>query len=344
MALLRVTGTIDLSQFWPKGTSDADTTKIIVDVPQDAFQVRLPGSAAFVATHVFDNATVVGATRKRAVTNGRITVRLQGIDAPELHYRPAAIPRKLKPTDQQRAAFKAVNKEYRQRLGETSTVALADSLRSGWNDGSDPVLPCSLLTQVDVPGDVFDTYGRFVGDIAVDVDNQQRNVNQWLVSEGWAVPTFYTSMTAEEINTLRAAWAMGRKKPKRVGKSLTRTIGAFDATLRYRGKGVALDPANDAGKLILPKLFRRQCTFFAYRKAKVVPPGFRRYLESAKDGFYLTDNFLENGVHSAELQLLHEHVDSDNRFDLNPDDLVFREKASKLVGPDNQPILGWDVA
>jgi len=344
MALLRVTGTIDVSQFWPKGSSDADTTKIIVDVSQDAFQVRLPGSAAFAVTHVFDNATVVGTARKQAVANGRITVRLQGIDAPELHYRPAAIPRKLKPTDQQRAAFKAVNKEYRQRLGETSTIALANSLQSGSNDGNGSVLACNLLTQVDLPGDVFDTYGRFVGDVEVDIDNQQRNVNRWLVAEGWAVPTFYTSMTADEINTLRAAWAVGGKKPKRVGKSLARTIGTFDATLRFRGKGAEPDPANDAGKLILPKLFRRQCTFFAYRKAKLVPPGFRRYLESAKDGFFLTDDFLENGVHSAELQLLHEHVDSDNRFDLDPDDLVFREKASRLVGPNNQPILGWDVA
>ena len=30
MGLLRVRGTIDVGQFWPKGTSDADTAVILV--------------------------------------------------------------------------------------------------------------------------------------------------------------------------------------------------------------------------------------------------------------------------------------------------------------------------
>jgi hypothetical protein len=43
-------------------------------------------------------------------------------------------------------------------------------------------------------------YGRLVGDIIMSEDD--RNINQWLAGEGWAFPTFYNSMTGEEITIL----------------------------------------------------------------------------------------------------------------------------------------------
>src|SRR5215471_12086051 len=42
-------------------------------------------------THVFDHAVVKGQTSKPAIKNGHITIRLQGIDATELHYQPSAL-------------------------------------------------------------------------------------------------------------------------------------------------------------------------------------------------------------------------------------------------------------
>ena len=35
--LLRVEGSVDLSQFWPDGDSDADTTKVLVQVDAGSF-------------------------------------------------------------------------------------------------------------------------------------------------------------------------------------------------------------------------------------------------------------------------------------------------------------------
>src|SRR5262245_6346608 len=119
--LLEVTGTIDLNQFWPMGTSDADTTKILVQVGQDAFRFRAFPTAPWKVTHVFDDAIVVGQSEKPAIdTRGRVTVRLQGIDAPELHYRPLAALRRNDQTDEQHELYLKWNLEYRQRLGETA--------------------------------------------------------------------------------------------------------------------------------------------------------------------------------------------------------------------------------
>src|SRR5262249_8124173 len=102
MGRLRVTGTIDVGQFWPGGESDADTTKVLVSV-SDGFEYHGDPAHAFRPTHAFDGAEVHGKIRKTVLDNkGRVTIRLQGIDAPELHYQPQ-LPRSPKPTDAQHA-------------------------------------------------------------------------------------------------------------------------------------------------------------------------------------------------------------------------------------------------
>ena len=124
MGLLRVTGTIDLSQFWPAGDLDADTTKVLVGVKADSFTYQATPNGPFKETTVFRNATVVGRVRKAPIdAKGRITIRLERIDAPELHYQPT-LSSKPQPTKQQRDALKAANRDCRQRFGETSTIAL----------------------------------------------------------------------------------------------------------------------------------------------------------------------------------------------------------------------------
>ena len=89
--LLEVRGTIDLGQFWPSGRSDADTTTVVLKLAPDAIRFRKSDAAPFRATHVFDDAIVKGRQRKPAIKNGHVTIRLQGIDAPELHFQPTAL-------------------------------------------------------------------------------------------------------------------------------------------------------------------------------------------------------------------------------------------------------------
>jgi hypothetical protein len=57
--LLRISGTIDLSQFWPNGSSDTDTAEVVVNV--DGFEFSPDGSPqAFRGTRVFDEAYLAG--------------------------------------------------------------------------------------------------------------------------------------------------------------------------------------------------------------------------------------------------------------------------------------------
>jgi endonuclease YncB( thermonuclease family) len=335
MGLLKVRGTIDVGQFWPGGESDADTAKVIVKTTPDAFQFQPHPGAPLAVTHAFRGAKVKGRMTKDAIDGkGRITIRLQGIDAPELHYRPSPLPKQATPD--QRSRFKAVNRQYRQHLGETAAVELGSLVKQAGTAN----VPCFVTTIVDKPSDVFDVYGRFVGDIAVTIGGSDVNVNRWLVEQGWAFPAFYNSMTAEEIGQFLAAAKKGRTK-KRIWQHLQKKVGQLDVGLVYRRKGATPAPAADKGPLLFPKLFRRLCTWTAYRKAGYVKGNFAHYLTDQPDPLFLTKDFLEQGPHAATERKLNEFLKSDDEFTLQPEQMVFKEQPSKLVGPDGKAVTGW---
>lgn len=336
MGLLEVTGSIDAGQFWPQGESDADTTKVIVQTGPNAFRFQPHPGAPFAVTHVFEGAKVIGATTKAPLDGkGRITIRLQGIDAPELHYSPARPGRAGGITESQRKKFNRYNKRYRQHFGESATVALFCLLSRG--RGS---LQCRVTTLVEHPNDVFDTYGRFIGDILVRIHGGSQNANVWLVEQGWAFPAFYSTMTFTEINTFIAAAKMGRTRG-RIWKNLHRKISPFDPSLQYRRAGAQPNPATDVGPVNFPKLFRRQCTWWVYKRSGITTKNFRRYLASKPDPLFLTKDFLANGVHSSTQQFLHEYVDADGNFSLRPEQMVFKEKPSTLVDANGKKITSW---
>ena len=209
--LLEVNGTIEVIQFWPEGRSDADTAKIVVTIAPDSVRFRENKARPFRVTHFLDGATVgipVNGKRKPAVNaKGQLTIRLQGIDAPELHFQPSALEASEFPGLDQ-AGFAAVKKQYhdakvvhpyRQLLGATTTKALHDFLASAGSS----TLPCRVFTQVDLPNEVFDKYGRMVADIEVTIGGNTVSINEWAVQTGSAFPAFYSSMSDTEITTLR---------------------------------------------------------------------------------------------------------------------------------------------
>ena len=338
MGLLQVTGKIDLKQFWPNGESDADTTKVIVEIEKDAFKFQPSPDQPFTVTQVFEDAKVIGASAKQAIDKkGRISVRLQGIDAPELHYSPTPISRKKKVTEEQRNRFKELNEDYRQYLGETATVELHNFLSQSGNDS----IPCLVTSVVSEPNEVFDTYARFVGDLVVQIDGNEVNVNRWLLQEGWAFPTFYSSMASEEIQGFINASKQGREKKKSAWSQLQDNIGKLNQKLIYRGKGASPDPAKDRGPLILPKLFRRLCTWTIYRKVGIETSTFQRYLADGRDACFLTEEFLEQGSTASTTYFLNEFIKTKGKIDFQPEDLVFSEKPSKLVDSDGKIITDW---
>jgi len=147
--LLTVAGAISLQQLWPRGSSDADTTKVLVHVDDGAFRFcPRPGAEARV-THAFDGARVRGrATHPVLDGNGRVTIRLQAIDAPELHYEPQpARARHRGESDPAYEAFLKLQQEYRQPWGEAAAARLGAFLAKGKKDP----LPCTVQTRVEEP-------------------------------------------------------------------------------------------------------------------------------------------------------------------------------------------------
>lgn len=343
VGLLEVEGTIEVSQFWPEGRSDADTTKVAVNVAPGAIRFRKNESSPFQQTHVFDDAKVKGRTNTAPIKNGKLTIRLQGIDAPELHYQPSPLsPAEKKGLpDAKRQAYHDVTHSYRQFLGATSTKALHDFL-AGTGEAT---LACRVFTHVDAPNEVFDTYGRLVGDIEVTIANETVDINHWLVAQGLAYPTFYSSMNDDEIKAFLALTKTARAKKLPVWKNLAKTIPAFDFELREPKANETGVLATDKGPVILPKLFRRQTNWSARKKAKVTSQTFQAFLAAGSGGkpdtCYEIDDFLANGVHSATPRNFADFVVGGKTIKFQPDGLVFREAPSTLVGADGKAIAGF---
>lgn len=346
MGTLRIKGTIDINQFWPNGASDADTTKIKLLVHENSFAYKDDNERSFKPTKVFSDAISKGhGSRPVIKTSTRdgsktITVRLQGVDAPELHYKAAPLKSANDISDAERKKFNGINKERRQPFAESSTVALAKFLTPFTNASG--LLPAVFESQVDKPFEVIDTYGRFIGNIKVDGN---RDINVWVVENGWGHPGFYTSMTVEEINTFLDAWKKGKRKQNRPSTEISKDVNNFDWDLLYR-KSPANDEFNigdDRGKVLMPKIFRRQVSWMVAKKAGVISRtmNFNTFLKKTPDQLVLLNDFLENGVNSSLVLPLHNFVTNENKFTKSPEELVFKEKPGTLVNSRGQKIISW---
>jgi hypothetical protein len=195
---------------------------------------------------------------------------------------------------------------------------------------------------VDHPFEVVDTYGRFIGDIRV---GQGLDINVWLVENGWAVPTFYTSMTANEIQTFLTAWKKGKTKSGRTSKSILKDAGVFDWNMLYLKPPVqgSFHIGDDKGLALMPKIFRRQVSWMVQKKAKVIPAGmsFHSYLKKAPDQLVLLNDFLANGITSATIVNLHDFISADNKVLKNPEEMVFNEKPGTLVNAKGKKVTNW---
>lgn len=336
MGLVVVEGTIDITQFWPGGESDGDTTKVLVGRVAYAADED-PGSAK--TTRIFEGAKVRGKGTKEAIDKkGRITVRWQATDTTELHYRALAEVKKGDPdAEAKRAAFKAVSKNFRQRLAETATVRLHEKLQS--LAGGADVIPCRVTTFVAAPNEVFDTYGRFIGDIIVGSGTgAEVNLNRWMLENGWAFPTFYASMRDTEIEACLAA--VKQAKGKGLWRHYSQDVGTFDWDLVY--DKLPFDAKADAGPVVMPKVYRRSVAYHTNKKAKLITGRFESYL-AAKDPpetYMRTDDFLSDGITAAPHRPFSE-LFKNGKFAAKPQDLVFSESPSQLVDANGKKITAW---
>lgn len=141
-----------------------------------------------------------------------------------------------------------------------------------------------VVTQVDKPNEVFDTYGRLVGDIELAMNGSPLNLNHWLVEQGWAFPTYYSSMTNDEIVAVDTLAKAARSKKRGVWKFLSKTVGSFDFMLRDPKKNETSVLATDKGPVLFPKLYRRFTNWSARDKAKLTKQTFQAFLAAGSGG------------------------------------------------------------
>ena len=337
--LLVANGTIDIGQFWPDGVSDADTAKILVTMAGASaftFQPATGGPAkptnAFVGAFMKGSDSIDPKTGKPRHpkfvinTKSQITVRFQGIDAPELHFKPPH-----------------GHVDLRQHFGESSTIALSAFLKT---IGPGP-LPCRVITRVNKPNDVFDIYGRFIGDVLVKQGTKEININHWLVQHGWAFPSFYDSMMEQEIRDLIALTDEARKKGLNIWAktAYTTDLGHIDRTLATRPVHSA--PAPDKGHVIIPKFYRRQYTWAVdVDRGASTAKNLKQFLlvPSNKDKFMMTDAFLKSLAGSSPkppMIKLGAAIDDANHIIHAPGDFVIREAGSTLVHDNDIPVTAW---
>ena len=313
---LRVTGVLDLTQFWPDGESDADTAK--VSVQSIEFSPDPASHLPFQPITIFKDAFITGGAGKPepVIKNGRITARFQGIDANELHFA-ALLPKK---------GLKNNGTRYRQYFGETATVKLHDVLFGLQKKNS---LPCEVDSVVDHPNDVFDKYGRMIGDIIVTVRNGI-NLNHWLAENGWALPTYYNSMSAKEIKTIAGLADKARKAKAGGWAKYSNNVVKPDLSLEYR-KGGPVNAKADVGSAVMPKLFRRQVRYSVEYNNGLFPGTFPDYVAKSTDQWVETKKFLQNTSVKPAHTSLGDVVSRQGKFGVLPGDIVFFEDTSTLV-------------
>src|SRR5499433_2316614 len=217
--LLRVSGTIDLSQFWPNGKSDADTATVVANV--NGFEFSLDGSFQRLRrTRVFEGAQIAG--KNVIKTDRKVTIRIQGIDAPELHCPPGV---RKPPGFPKKKPLKGNGGFFRQLQGETATAGLAGEV---FVKDQPKVIPCEVTTRINLPNNAFDMFGRLIGDISFRNGGKIVSIAHLAAQHGWALPAYYNSMNPDEIVALHILFEQARTKRRGIWPRIDKIVSQFN--------------------------------------------------------------------------------------------------------------------
>ncbi len=322
---------LKLAQFTT--TSDADSFR--VDVSQAAFEFAASATSAPVAVSLYAGAHIKGTDSSPCIDKGVIRVRLQGVDAPELSFPPMFERYEVRKnySAEQRDEFARFNEKGQQPLADAARKALHAELvqRSG------AVADVVVTSRVNLPGDVFDTYGRFIGEVTVTQGAPPLNVNLWLIEQGWGFPAYYESMDAGEIQAIDTLTATARAAGRNVWGIFRKEIPPMTVNRRY---SPAASAAAHAPALTLPKLFRRQAVWWAGAQAGLWDVGLREYLVTKGEELLLKSEYLKWG-RGAPRHKMSEFISEAGVLTVEPESMVFLEKSAILLNANGKEILSW---
>ncbi|MCX5608308.1 MULTISPECIES: thermonuclease family protein [unclassified Streptomyces] len=294
MSMLLIKGTFRVP---PKSKPDGDTVPFIPD-------------------NVADWKLVPGCKQIVPAADGRVSVRLESVDALETHYEGAYGPEQHQPLD---LAHRAAN-ELLAWVGfasvdrhEDETVATIPESVPGFilTGGSDIYGRCVALVGRGTPP-AASGY-----EIRVDQELLKKTANFHLISLGLVYPTFYSAFPRElrEFLTTETQKARAAKKG----------VWADDVDVTMKGAKITGMPSITAadGAVILPKLFRRLKEYLDLKPYEPLLNCFPSYLAGAGDRFRITSEPEEKvGLHRV-VEVINGHT---VRMTRQPEELVFDEK------------------
>lgn len=269
-----------------------------------------------------------------------LAIRLQGCDASELHYR--AIQNDVKLDEQQQKKFNEESKiNYRQKWSGISTNELFTMLRDYFHEeGNKTFVNVYMLSMVDKPSDLFDKFGRAIGDVYI--SDSDRNINQWLVKNGWAFHDFYNSMSKLEIQELKTIGTQAFDQSSGImeNNSYSKELVPFDSTLIFDHNHPEIDLTQDKGKINLPKFFRKQVDYEILKKCGMSYTTLKNFISSMNRRCYKTEEVLRDDIHAQSYSLSDFMLENDS-ITVKPGDLINIESPSQLLDETGRP-LGRD--
>jgi endonuclease YncB( thermonuclease family) len=273
-------------------------------------------SVRFIADHPEHYAQLKNAHRIRPSADGSVLLRLEGVDAPELHYGAAAQPLGREARDQLLAWIGFTELEYAPPTATRVTAATSDAIpavvfsqAAEFHGRPVAYLVTTIGEEEHLPPD-----GEWV---LVDRAVLDHTFNTLLLQEGVAYPIVHASTPVAHRGHLRTLAAEARKTDA--------GVWADDTTAEFDLEGQA--SIGPEGQLILPRLFRRATDYL-----QAVAGGFHGNLADWLVAVSTSRSRDENDrvivcggieLHLSDLLL---QANDTVRFQADPLDVVFVER------------------
>jgi endonuclease YncB( thermonuclease family) len=354
--IIKISGKIYFGQFFGEkveidgrsvwGGSDADTCKLTLNSNPIKFQSS-PDSSWQDDIKLFDNAfSYDEETGKRIkiisadIDNSKIIkIRLQGLDAPELHYRASKGTNFL--YDDKLPLFNSLKEVFdlRQVFGAKAASKLVGFLKD--YSANEKFVNAYAVSSIDEPSQLIDKFGRAICDVYVynEDENISININQWLVREGWAFPDFYDSMSNDEITTLRKLGNDARNQKAGMRNFLSNNLLDLDYNMLLDKENSKQIIDNENGELNLPKFFRKQVDWKILGNSGSKFKNLKKFISDRKTICYKVDEFIEKR-NNAKIYQLSDFIGEDGVISVGPGDLVNIEGESVLETPNI--ITNWN--
>jgi endonuclease YncB( thermonuclease family) len=324
---------VDGKTIW--GVSDAGTIKVTLNPNSIRFKeskdtpwqenLRMYDNAYYYDEETGKRVKIIGVDLE---DKPFIKTRLQGIDAPELHY--MANKGNVFLYENQFSLFNSLKEafDFRQTFGAKAASKLIGFLKD--YSANEKYINAYAISTINTPSELFDKYGRAICDIFVyndDDEDEGTNINQWLVREGWAFPDFYDSMTNEEITILKKLGNDANNANSGIRPYLSDRLLDLNYNLLFDKENAKQILDNENGKLNLPKFFRKQVDWKVLGNSGYKVKNLKQFISNRKDKCYKIDEFLEKR-HDAKIYPLSEFINEDNTITVGPGELVNIESES----------------